>query len=95
MALCKYRDVFGKPRQGFHAARVPILDLALWDVVGTLLIAAVVWRTTACRAVSAVAGVFVLATCLHLLFCVKTPTTGLLRHLLHTVLLQDKDVKAL
>ena len=29
-------DALGRPRDGFHAARVPVLDVALWDLVATL-----------------------------------------------------------
>jgi len=31
--------LFGAPRTGFHAARVPWLDVALWDSVGTVALA--------------------------------------------------------
>jgi bacteriorhodopsin len=32
------KDIFGLPRTGFHAQRIPILDIALWDTVGTIVI---------------------------------------------------------
>lgn len=31
--------------RGFHAARIPVVDLALWDVVGTLLLVVITART--------------------------------------------------
>lgn len=36
--LEKYRDIFGKPYEGFHKLRLPILNLALMDVLGTILL---------------------------------------------------------
>ena len=33
------KHVFGKPREGFHALRTPVLDLALNDILGTIIIA--------------------------------------------------------
>ena len=39
MVLSRFADALGKPRQGFHAARIPILDIALWDTVGTIVVA--------------------------------------------------------
>jgi hypothetical protein len=38
--MCDRCVNLGQPRQGFHAARVPVLDVALWDTVGTVAIAA-------------------------------------------------------
>lgn len=35
--LCKYKDIFGKPRQGLHSYR--FLDFAIIDTVATLLLA--------------------------------------------------------
>ena len=35
----QYKDSLGRPREGIHAARIPGLDVALWDVVGTICIA--------------------------------------------------------
>lgn len=82
--LCAYKDILGKPGQGFHRAR--LFGLARNDLLGTLAIAAAValflaysrsydWLTT----VKAVAVLFfalvLLGFVLHLLFCVKTPLT--------------------
>jgi len=35
----KYKDALGVPRTGFHSARIPWLDFALWDTVGTIVVA--------------------------------------------------------
>jgi hypothetical protein len=34
----KYKDALGAPRTGFHSARIPWIDFALWDTVGTIVI---------------------------------------------------------
>jgi hypothetical protein len=69
-------DLFGKPREGFHAARCPC-DLAINDVAGTVAIAALasaywdipLWKT--------VGGLFVLAEAAHL--AVGVDTAGIVR----------------
>lgn len=35
----KIREMAGAPRTGFHATRIPYLDWALWDTLGTFLAA--------------------------------------------------------
>jgi len=73
--FAQYSDIFGTPRQGFHETRIPYLDVALWDTIGTIVIAIVlalifdlsIWLT--------VSIAFCLAIFLHYLFCVKTKLT--------------------
>ena len=31
------------PRCGLHALRIPVIDLAFWDVLGTVLAAILIW----------------------------------------------------
>jgi hypothetical protein len=70
--FARWSETLGRPREGVHAARIPGVDVALWDVVGTivggLLIAWVtgwsVWATVACAFVAGVVA--------HLLFCIQT-----------------------
>jgi len=70
MSFCKYKDVFGKPGEGIHKIRV--IDIAVLDVLGTILIAYFVsiWIHVAFWKVLIVA--FVLAELAHWLFCVDT-----------------------
>lgn len=35
-SLEKFKNVFGKPREGLHSYRIPYLDVAIVDVAGTL-----------------------------------------------------------
>lgn len=38
MSLCEYKDLFGKPNEGSHAYRIPVLDLAAVDVIMTVAV---------------------------------------------------------
>jgi multidrug transporter EmrE-like cation transporter len=80
MLLAKYKDVLGTPKVGFHAARIPILDYALWDTVGTLVITLALvyffakdksWQNTLRWVIFA----FGLGLILHVLFGVRTTMT--------------------
>ena len=82
--LCAYKDILGKPGQGFHKAR--LFGLARNDILGTLAIAIMAalflaytreydWRTTLKSAFVFFFGLVLLGFVLHLLFCVKTPLT--------------------
>jgi RsiW-degrading membrane proteinase PrsW (M82 family) len=77
MLLDKYKDALGVPRVGIHAARIPFLDYALWDVVGTIGIAWLLvlvfakdksWQNTLRWIIIA----FALGLFLHILFGVRT-----------------------
>jgi len=79
--LAEYKDSLGKPNHGFHSARIPGLDLALWDVLGTVVIGLVLAYLFKWSPLWTVVGLFVIATFLHWLFGVKTKivtTFGLL-----------------
>ncbi len=39
MSLCGLRNLFGEPRKGLHAKRIPLLDIAFWDTAATVLAA--------------------------------------------------------
>jgi hypothetical protein len=67
---CRYRNALGEPGVGFHARR--LAGVALWDVVGTLVIAALLARWTSWSYARALASLFLLGVALHWLFCVPT-----------------------
>ena len=78
--LCQYSTLLGRPRQGLHRARIPVLDLALWDVVGTFALAYLTFYffpNWSSNYLVHLAGWFLLATLLHLIFCVPTKITSL------------------
>ncbi len=84
--LCKWKNILGEPRVGVHALRAPLVDLALWDIVGTLVIALLVsWRYRTVPVWGAFLALFVFATGLHLLFCVETPITSMLTSSLQSI----------
>ncbi len=66
--FCEYKDIFGKPNEGFHKDR--IFGLAAWDLLGTIIIIIIaVNYYNSCLPVI----IIPLATILiHKLFCVDT-----------------------
>ena len=72
MNLCKFRDVLGKPGEGLHWSRIPVLDIALNDVLLTAMIALVTAQLNIRRWPYHFLLWFLLAEILHLLFCVQT-----------------------
>lgn len=75
MIFDKYKDIFGKPNEGVHAIRIPIINLAAVDVIGTILIAYILWLVIPQKRVSLlmmIVIIFALAEIMHILFGVKT-----------------------
>lgn len=78
MDLSQYKDSLGQPRQGFHAARVPILDVALWDTVGTIVIATCIALMFRLSIWKTVVAAFVLGMLMHIAFDVRTRQTTII-----------------
>lgn len=74
--LCQYRDFFGKPRTGAHAIRV--LDLAMVDVVGTIVIGWGVAKLAGWTPWKTISIAFLLGILFHRAFCVRTTVDRLL-----------------
>jgi len=70
MNLCKYKNLFGIPKQGIHSWR--IFDMAMADILQTLLGAALISYVFKLPLFYCVIGLFLLGIILHRLFCVKT-----------------------
>jgi hypothetical protein len=68
--LCKYKDIFGKPKEGVHAYR--FLDIAIVDVMLTILLAYGIYRFVGTDFWITLIALIVLAMVLHWAFCVKT-----------------------
>lgn len=68
--LCMYKDVLGKPNQGFHSTR--IMGFALYDIIGTLVLAWLYSLYMKTSYITAVVLMFIVATIIHWLFCVDT-----------------------
>lgn len=74
--LCRFRHALGAPRAGFHSVRV--LDVAVLDVVGTVLVAVPLARALGARLPVVIAALFLAGIALHRLFCVDTTLDRLL-----------------
>lgn len=72
MSLCKYNDIFGKPNEGLHIYRIPIVNLASVDVLLTVLIGYSISYYFEYSFGLIVVCLFILAIILHRLFCVRT-----------------------
>jgi len=68
--LCEYRDIFGKVAQGAHSYR--IANIAIVDVLLTILGAYLIHRMTDICFTYTLIGLFLVGIILHRLFCVRT-----------------------
>ena len=71
MDLCKYKDILGKPGEGFHKARIG--GLAAMDIVGTLALGAVLSYVFSVNLLVMILIVFLVGEFLHYVMCVDTP----------------------
>ena len=74
--FCKYKDIFGIPGKGFHSVR--LMDVALGDYVGTILLAILMSHVTKYPLVLTTIFMFILGLILHILFCVPTSASKFL-----------------
>jgi len=70
MNLCKYKEIFGKPKEGAHSYR--LFNLAIVDVALTFVLAWVVSYLFGIRYLLAVLLSFLSGIFFHWLFCVNT-----------------------
>lgn len=68
--LCKYIDVFGKPRQGIHSYR--FLGIALVDSILTIFLAFLLSWLLNKSFIWTLIILFVIGQLMHILFCVDT-----------------------
>ena len=68
--LCEYRFALGRPGQGVHSVRA--FGVALFDVVGTVLLAILSWWLVGGPFWVHLLAWFALGFFLHWLFCVPT-----------------------
>lgn len=76
MLLCKYKDFFGKPKTGIHRYR--IFDVAIIDVLLTIISAVVLTLVLKIHIVITTIGLFAMGIIMHRLFCVRTTIDKLL-----------------
>lgn len=71
--LCKYKDIFGYPRIGAHAIRIPIIDIAFVDTLLTVILAWFIYKQYDYKSFWNVFIVLILiGIVIHHMFCVKT-----------------------
>jgi hypothetical protein len=70
MGLCKYRHIFGREGEGVHSIR--LFDVAVVDVVATLIAGALLGRRSLKMFLAITLGLFLLGVIAHRLFCVNT-----------------------
>ena len=68
--LCRYKDIFGRPREGAHAYR--IFDIAVVDVVATIVVAYVCSRLFGVVFWKSLVALFIVGILSHRVFCVRT-----------------------
>ena len=73
---CKYKDIFGEPNKGAHSIRV--FNLAVVDVVLTLLLAWVIMYYSEKNYWVILFILIIIGIFLHWLFCVNTKLNSLL-----------------
>jgi len=74
--LCKYKNLFGEVGKGIHSYR--ILDIAIMDVIQTIIGAIFVSWLTKISVYYTIPGFFLLGIVAHRLFCVRTTVDKLL-----------------
>jgi uncharacterized membrane protein len=68
--LCRYKDIFGQPREGAHAYR--LFDIAVVDVAATVLVAYIIARVFGFVFWKSLVTLFLIGIISHRAFCVRT-----------------------
>lgn len=76
MSLCKYKDIFGKPKEGPHSYR--IFNIAIVDTVLTIIIGYFIAKFFKLKLLYVLIVLFIVGTIIHKIFCVETTLTKLL-----------------
>ena len=70
LGLCRYKDIFGRPREGAHAYR--LFDIAVVDVAATVILAFVISRAFGLSFWKSLVVLFIVGIISHRTFCVRT-----------------------
>ena len=76
MYICKYKDIFGKPRKGVHSYR--FLDFAIIDIIFTIIGAYLISKYSNYNFYKILLFLFILGIILHKLFCVDTKLNSII-----------------
>ena len=74
--LCKYKDFFGKPKEGIHSYR--IFNIAIVDVLATILLAFFIHYIFYFNFLYILLLLLLFSVVLHRMFCVRTTIDKLL-----------------
>lgn len=74
--LCKYKDILGKPNEGFHKYR--IFNIAIVDVLLTIFAAFIISFFSKINFFIILILLFIAGIILHRIFCVRTTVDKLL-----------------
>ena len=80
MSVCQYKDVLGKPNEGFHKQR--LLGMARNDLLGTVAISVVIGLLIKKNVFLVFIIIFLIGVLLHLIFCVDTAFVKFLKRLI-------------
>lgn len=72
MSLCKYKDIFGNPREGNHELRDPIFGTAFNDVIMTIIGSYIISYVFNYSFGITLLVIFIIGILLHRAFCVRT-----------------------
>ena len=86
MDLTQYKDILGKPRQGFHKTR--FFGLALNDLIGTAIIAFLFSHSSFSKFLSTFLLLVVLGTYLHWIFGVDSALLQWVKKTFHSFVQQ-------
>ena len=76
MNFCKYKNMFGEPKEGIHSYR--IFDVAIMDVLQTVIVAFAISYVIKQSFWLVLLIMFLVGIVLHRLFCVRTTVDKLL-----------------
>ena len=76
MNLCKYKDIFGKPKEGPHSYR--IFNIAIVDTLLTIIIGYLISKYFKLKLYIVLIVLFILSIIVHKIFCVKTTLSNLI-----------------
>jgi hypothetical protein len=79
---CPFKDILGKPGEGVHSMRIPVIDISLVDTALTFVGAYFIQKQFPSYSYLQVfIAFFILGEILHILFCVKSKVAMNLRML--------------
>ena len=73
MSLCKFKDIFGKVKEGPHSYR--IFNIAIVDTGLTIIIGYFIAKFFKLNLLYTLIVIFILGTIIHKIFCVETTLT--------------------